>query len=478
MYAIAVDACIRSIERRELPLCLAISCFALIPLSKEEITSLHRCVVSLWKVVDDGVRAAIFDYYIQFILPDDDYSINVFALKLFFCLNYHSFLPFISDLVHADECILSRFSSFVVVISAILKEADYFRVPDQAMLILLKLSLYYPSVHEYLWNSFHSGRFTPYNCHFIAQTIALEKAHDLAGCCVELLSATDVENEWVWLRLYHGTTLRRTIYVVLFKAFGRKLMDACKCLCESGHLCWSLIECFLFCWIQSGLNSVQYLESIKMNTLPVVLKCVIGSLNEQECLMFLHSPKLFPSAVNDYALMLLLKCSRVDIYLNLVRSMARMDNQDQTRMYLAMSRYLSMISFPSWVNLDNSRLDYYKLEKHFLPLTNNSRPVEFVLSIDCLTLSLIFHNQLYQHNYSDLLPTDNQPRMIDPLDMKCLLDVAIACSTIRYMPDESIGAVSVCVDLLSHLFHSPKLMSFVEGISLDIGIKLFEHCRN
>lgn len=296
MYAIAVDACIRSIERRELPLCLAISCFALIPLSKEEITSLHRCVVSLWKVVDDGVRAAIFDYYIQFILPDDDYSINVFALKLFFCLNYHSFLPFISDLVHADECILSRFSSFVVVISAILKEADYFRVPDQAMLILLKLSLYYPSVHEYLWNSFHSGRFTPYNCHFIAQTIALEKAHDLAGCCVELLSATDVENEWVWLRLYHGTTLRRTIYVVLFKAFGRKLMDACKCLCESGHLCWSLIECFLFCWIQSGLNSVQYLESIKMNTLPVVLKCVIGSLNEQECLMFLHSPKLFPSA--------------------------------------------------------------------------------------------------------------------------------------------------------------------------------------
>ncbi len=86
--------------------------------------------MSLWKVVDDGVRAAIFDYYIQFILPDDDYSINVFALKLFFCLNYHSFLPFISDLVHADECILSRFSSFVVVISAILKEADYFRVPD------------------------------------------------------------------------------------------------------------------------------------------------------------------------------------------------------------------------------------------------------------------------------------------------------------------------------------------------------------
>lgn len=81
MYAIAVDACIRSIERRELPLCLAISCFALIPLSKEEITSLHRCVVSLWKVVDDGVRAAIFDYYIQFILPDDDYSINVLPLN-------------------------------------------------------------------------------------------------------------------------------------------------------------------------------------------------------------------------------------------------------------------------------------------------------------------------------------------------------------------------------------------------------------
>ena len=361
-----------------------------------------------------------------------------------------------------------------------MEEADYLRVPDQVMLILLKLSTYVSSVHDYLRNSFYSGRFTTYTCYNLAQTIVKEKASELAGCCVELLSATDIENEWVWLRLGRGTAVRRTVYSALFRAFGKLLMDECKSLCERGRLCWSLLECFIICWLQCDLNRSSYLESVDIDTLPVLLNCILPSLTEQDCILLLHSPKILPSHSGDYAsLMLMMNCSRADIYSSLVRSMVHKDNPTQlARMRLAVSHRLFIAPLPFWIHLKGPILDYRGINEHLVPLIKKPQPVDFILSIDCLTLSLILHNQLNNYVYSEIDSSSLNQSEIDPSDVKCLIDVAVACSSLRYVSQGGYHAITVCADILPRLFHAPELMNLVEGISVNTGIELFKYCKN
>ena len=105
LSGIAIDCCISAMVREELPLRHALSLFALLQLSKDDISKIHGCILLLWKDVDDKTRAALFDYYLKYIIPDDDYAVNSFAVQLFFSLNYTAFLPFFLNLLDADECV-------------------------------------------------------------------------------------------------------------------------------------------------------------------------------------------------------------------------------------------------------------------------------------------------------------------------------------------------------------------------------------
>lgn len=104
LHALAVEGCINSIRKGELPINIAIPCFESMSLTKDEVLCLHHCVLLLWKTLTHEARATIINYYLHFVAPDDDYSLNSSIVSSFFCLEYSSFLPFIPRLAKADPC--------------------------------------------------------------------------------------------------------------------------------------------------------------------------------------------------------------------------------------------------------------------------------------------------------------------------------------------------------------------------------------